>query len=72
MSGLFHFRLIFNVLLEHRKWSPTDSQKAIGPIPKDRFPIILLNMFGKLLADEARAHRFQVVDEFGRLRLWIE
>ena len=73
MSGpLLDLGLILNVLLEHREGCSPDSKEAVGATPENRFPVVFLDVVGKLLPDQAGSDRFEIIDQTGWLGLRIK
>ncbi len=73
MSGpSLYLALILNVLLEHREGCATDCEEAVRATPKNRFPVVFLDVVGKLLPDQASSDRFEIIDQTGWLGLRIE
>jgi hypothetical protein len=67
-----YLALILNVLLEHQEGCATDCEEAVRATPKNRFPVVFLDVVGKLLPDQARSDRFEIIDQTGWLGLRIE
>jgi len=73
VSGpLLDLGLILNALLEHRDVCTPDSKEAVGATPENWFPVVFLDVLGKLFPDQAGRDRFEIIVQTGWLGLRIK